>query len=124
MIFATATLEVNSVAVSANAQTINSIASGFIDCKPINEFPMMEESLEVVLPAEIANPPPSTKIKLQCIFWCIIFQVIMPGEHFVGRLAGSESKDRRKSSFDGKMKKRIETQAAAVESLTCLKEDA
>ncbi|CAK9826921.1 hypothetical protein ANTRET_LOCUS4686 [Anthophora retusa] len=120
MMFATATFEVNSVTVSANKQTMNNMASGLIDCKAVRAFPRMVESLELVLPAEMANPPPRTKIKLQCIFWCIIFHVIMPGDGLVGRFTGSGLNDRRKSSFDGNMKKRMVTQAAAVESLTCL----
>lgn len=68
MIFATATLEVNSVTVSANRHTISSIVNGSINCKAVSAFPRIEESLELVLPAEMANPPPKTKIKLQCIF--------------------------------------------------------
>lgn len=120
IIFAIATLDVNSVIVSANRQTINNIANGFIDFKTVKAFPRIEERLEEVLPAEMANPPPKTKIKLQCIFVLIIFQVIMPGDGLVGRLTGSASNDRRKSSLDGNMKKRRVTPAAAVESLTCL----
>lgn len=119
IIFATATLEVSSVTVSANKQTMNSIVNGSTDCRAISAFPKIEDRLEEVLPVEMANPPPSTRIKLQCIFSRIIFHVIMPGEGLVGRFAGSTSNARRKSSFDGRMKKRIVTAAAAVESFTC-----
>lgn len=44
----------------------------------------------------------------------------MLGDGLVGRLTGSGSNDRRKSSLDGNMKKRMVTQAAVVESFTFL----
>lgn len=120
IIFATATLAVNSVTFSAKKQTISNIATTLIFCRPIKDWPSMADKPDVVLPAEMANPPPSTNIKLQCIFWLIIFHVIKPGDGFVGRLCGFLLNACRKSSFDGMMKNNIVTHMAAVESLTDL----
>lgn len=124
MIFATATFAVNSVAVSANIQTIANIAIGCIEFNPVNEFPRISDNLDDLLPADIAKPPPSTSIKLQCIFWCIICHVIIPGDGFLGRLVGSLSKAFKKSSFAGSMKNKIVRHVAAVESLTGLQNKA
>lgn len=120
MIFATATLDVNSVTFSAKKQTMSNIATMLIFCKPISDWPSIPDSPDSVLPAEMANPPPNTNIRLQCIFWFIIFHVISPDDGFVGRLLGSLSNARKKSNFDGMKKNSIVTHMAAVESLTRL----
>lgn len=119
--FATATLAVNSVTFSAKKQTISNIATTLIFCKPIRYWPSIPDRPDEVLPAEIANPPPNTNIKLQCIFSFIIFHVIKPSDDFVGRLRGSLLNAYRKSNFDGIIKNSIVTHAAAVESLTDLR---
>lgn len=121
IIFATVTLEVSSVTFSAKKQTISNIATTLIFCRPIRYWPSIPDRPDEVLPSEIANPPPNTNIRLQCILSFIIFHVIKPSDGFVGRLRGSLSNACRKSNFDGIMKNSIVTHAAAVESLIDLR---
>lgn len=68
MIVATATLDVSSVTVPENKHTINKIATTFIELRPVKDSPSILDKPDFVLPVAMANPPPRTKIKLQCIF--------------------------------------------------------
>lgn len=68
MIVATATFDVSSVTVAEKRHTINKIATTFIELRPVNDSPSILDSPDFVLPVAMANPPPRTNIKLQCIF--------------------------------------------------------
>lgn len=68
IMLATATFEVNSVAVSAKMHTRNKITTGLKLSSPMRALPSILDSPDDWLPAAMANPPPRTNIKLQCIF--------------------------------------------------------
>ena len=67
-ILATATLAVNSVTDSAKRQTMNNITIEFMNLRPSKVCPSFTDNPDEVLPAAMANPPPRTRIRLQCIF--------------------------------------------------------
>lgn len=116
-----ATLAVSSVIICIAVSTRSKITKGGKVLRPAKECPIMSDSWVSMLARAMANPPPRTISRLQCILSCIMGQPMRPGEPLVGLFAGSLLKDRRKLKFAGRTNAIIEKAIDAAESCTFLK---